>query len=719
MIGTLLQSSDTEDDGRADWPVLKNAPLRVGYDQDVLSRYGDAVWNLTPAVFRENARRCHCTVKFNTLVDPVMADTMRAYLHARLNVRIPGWSNPLPPASIRQAFNNIRPFFEFVLDELGVLNLALVNQALLDRYAKAVIASKQRQPAANALLLKSIWHLYHYRDHLPRGGLRFEPWPGQNSASVAGYSFQSQENLTARIPEPILAPLLEWAFKYVQVFSADIFSAHAELSALEARASRLTKTDRDRPRDQIAALHRTRIERWLAMRRREGRGVPVWAQPTNGITREGTTSTPINWHLLNLVAGVDARQNPGGHLSLQRTIRQMVERNEVQHGTELGGFDTPISLDPNTGHPWRSGFDHLALKREERMLQTAGYIICAYLTGMRDCEVQAMRSNCLDITRSEDGLIERYRVHSTTYKSKSASGSPADWITIAPVAEAIGVLKRLSQAACAAHGTDTLWPVLDPAPDGKTHVSAEIVKHLNEFREHINSRLDRSDPARSIPTMHNGKFFRITTRQFRRTLAWHIANRPFGTIAGMIQYKHTSVAVFEGYAGTSASGFLRQVDQERRLGQLDDILEYFEAYQVGDNFGGPTAHRLKASLLDVANQLDPLPASIADRGRLRALLSSLARTLHVGVLADCFFDPTTALCLNTNSDHRKPQTALCQPTKCPNACIRARHLPAWRRAAKDAKLLLKEKRLSDLQRSSLQADYARILNVIRCVDLQK
>ena len=36
---------------------------------------------------------------------------------------------------------------------------------------------------------------------------------------------------------------------------------------------------------------------------------------------------------------------------------------------------------------------------------------------------------------------------------------------------------------------------------------------------------------------------------------------------------------------------------------------------------------------------------IADRARLRTLLASLARTLHVGPLADCFFDPSTALCL--------------------------------------------------------------------------
>jgi hypothetical protein len=39
----------------------------------------------------------------------------------------------------------------------------------------------------------------------------------------------------------------------------------------------------------------------------------------------------------------------------------------------------------------------------------------------------------------------------------------------------------------------------------------------------------------------------------------------------MIQYKHASVAAFEGYAGASRSGFRVEIETERRLGQIDDI----------------------------------------------------------------------------------------------------------------------------------------------------
>ena len=73
-------------------------------------------------------------------------------------------------------------------------------------------------------------------------------------------------------------------------------------------------------------------------------------------------------------------------------------------GTETGGVDTVISIDPDTDQPWRSHFDAKMLLVEERMLQAACYIVCAYLTGMRDAEVQAMRAGCLDVERSEQNL---------------------------------------------------------------------------------------------------------------------------------------------------------------------------------------------------------------------------------------------------------------------------------------------------------------------------
>src|ERR1035438_4504180 len=96
-------------------------------------------------------------------------------------------------------------------------------------------------------------------------------------------------------------------------------------------------------------------------------------------------------------------------------------------GGLTGGMDTVISVDPDTDQPWRPRFDAKMLLVEERMLQAACYIVCAYLTGMRDCEVQAMRAGCLSLSRSADGVIDRHRIRSIAYKGKTSQGEAAEW----------------------------------------------------------------------------------------------------------------------------------------------------------------------------------------------------------------------------------------------------------------------------------------------------
>jgi antirestriction protein ArdC len=189
-------------------------------------------------------------------------------------------------------------------------------------------------------------------------------------------------------------------------------------------------------------------------------------------------------------------------------------------------------------------------------------------------------------------------------------------------------------------------------------------------------------------------------------------------VAGMIQYKHASVAAFEGYAGSSRSGFRAEIARERALGQLDDIMTYFDAHQDGLSLSGPASKRVKHSLDTAAAELSPLPGAVADRARLRTLLKDLARTLHVGPLADCFFDPAHALCLKraTDTERDAPAMALCEPTRCPNACFTARHRPIWARARDDATAMLKEKRLSSAQRTILRSNARRYQGVIGDID---
>src|SRR3546814_18603780 len=85
----------------------------------------------------------------------------------------------------------------------------------------------------------------------------------------------------------------------------------------------------------------------------------------------------------------------------------------------------------------------------------------------------------------------------------------------------------------------------------------------------------------------------------------------------MIQYKHASVAAFEGYAGTSASGFRAEIEAQRRLGQTDDLLDYFDRRQGGASLGGPAGPRIGRTPDDAAVQRGPLAAQIHDRSEGR------------------------------------------------------------------------------------------------------
>jgi hypothetical protein len=208
--------------------------------------------------------------------------------------------------------------------------------------------------------------------------------------------------------------------------------------------------------------------------------VPIWTTAYNGVTRKdavtGSVTPPINAHLIHLHVGIDAQSEPAEHVLL-RTKRLVLDAISAI-GIETGGMDTPITIDPETGSPWRPRFDAKALPVEERMLRAACYIVCAYLSGMRDCEVQAMWEGCLAVTRSEDGLIERYRIRSTVFKRRDACGQPETWITIEPVAKAIAVLERLTAHIRRRRGGNTLWRVLKEREGGKAHISAEISRPM-------------------------------------------------------------------------------------------------------------------------------------------------------------------------------------------------------------------------------------------------
>ena len=250
---------------------------------------------------------------------------------------------------------------------------------------------------------------------------------------------------------------------------------------------------------------------------------------------------------------------------------------------------------------------------------------------------------------------------------------------------------------------------------GPSAVSYGAVVHstrfLKAFRDHVNQiAATGAVPIPAIPDVE-GVPWPLNSLQFRRTLAWHIANQPFGVVAGKIQYQHVSVTTFEGYAGQSESGFRSEIEAERQLQQMEDIVDRYEDYRNGVKATGPGATHIQRLFAEVQQELGDFPGHIVDRGRVRAMLLHMGRTLYPGLLNDCFFDPAVARCLKEVKSDR-PLIAQCHPDRCPNSCITERHLPAWEQAIATAKEHLSQRRLPVLQRTVIEqqvADFSRVI----------
>ena len=224
---------------RDDEPVLAAMPLKPGSDPAMLSRFGDDRWNLHPAIFRENLPTTHRTLDFTTIADPLQRLTAKEYLWARLNERRPGYQDRLAPSYAYVTLRTLRPFMTFVQAQTGAFIVAAVDQDLLDAFLADQRRHSLRSAARIAHLVNSVIDLHRHAGALTQGGFACEPWRGRPAVRIAGVVAGNAENTTPRIPDAVMAELLRWSFKYVDVFSPDILAARQELDALVARSQEL------------------------------------------------------------------------------------------------------------------------------------------------------------------------------------------------------------------------------------------------------------------------------------------------------------------------------------------------------------------------------------------------------------------------------------------------------------------------------------------------
>lgn len=183
---------------------------------------------------------------------------------------------------------------------------------------------------------------------------------------------------------------------------------------------------------------------------------------------------------------------------------------------------------------------------------------------------------------------------------------------------------------------------------------------LKSFALWINSYCTEHALAESIPLV-NGQQWVLSTRQFRRTLAWFIARRPGGSIAGAIAYRHLSVQMFEGYAGTSDSGFRAEVEAEQALARGEDLMSI--ATDHPHTVTGPAADLAYRRLDAFTTAAAFAGAVVTDGTRLKRLMKRSEPAIYPGTFALCVFDPDKAMCQPRpdQGGNTRPQLGHCQP----------------------------------------------------------
>ncbi|MFI5591199.1 hypothetical protein ACIA5G_39535 [Amycolatopsis sp. NPDC051758] len=639
--------------------VLAGRALRPGVAVETTSRFADLVWDLGPAILQHHAGRVRLDF---ARVPQSYRYIAKQLCHALL-------SGPLPPDELRPATSTVRRIFGYLTRFLAWLDtqppddgtqapvrLADVTSARLTSFEQHLrdsgVSAEGRAGACSAVRM-----LWRFR-HCLTDGLTVDP---AGLASWGVPAAQRQENTTPRIPEEVLGPLIGWALRFVRDFAPDIVGA-ADAFRDYRRPRRINRRGDN---TGVGARIQQVLDHYVAT----GEPLPGYEHKPN--------LKFLAWQAGCHVSALYYGQRPDA-------VRAAAAIVGVASGSRL---PVPIRgcLD---GQPWLPGIPvghpQHSVSMLGRILVVACYIVIAFFSGMRDGEIKHLRRGCLRVHRTADGTAYRWSVQSVAFKGeRDPRGAPATWIIGEPAARAVEVLEQLQPGRSDALLFATLDVTTAPhtpearAASGKVPSGATTNQQVRDFVAWVNRYCQAHDRGDAIPDVH-GQPVRLRTAQFRRTLAWFIARRPGGSIAGAIQYRHLSIHMFEGYAGTSDSGFRAEVEAEQALARGEVLLNLATDHDHPD-LTGPAA-------AEAGRRLDGFASAFAgtvvtDPVRLRRILRRDDPAIYPGEYVTCVFNPDTALCLTDRARPAAPELSACRPLDCANVALTRTNVAALRREA--------------------------------------
>ncbi|CCQ16889.1 putative uncharacterized protein [Rhodococcus sp. AW25M09] len=675
MSGTAREENFSVPVG-TEWPgpdtiVLLHRELVPGVDMEVLSRFAHDRWYLNSAVFEENAQSA--SLNFAAIPAPLRL-MAKHYYWQQINTDSPAGMRSAPPVqtSIASLLTTYPQFKSFILwlDNCGITALNQVDAAVLDNYLIHLLDSETMTLGLKYRRAAEVRRLWSYRALLPEQ-MRLPavpPWGGDPTRELFGRSKAERENLTHRISEATMQPLLSWALRFVEDFSEDIINAHTEFRFLHDRSRKRRRalgTLERSPNGQIEQ----RMALWLEHLRASELPLPGKRQPDGSLA--------VHWphvgKVLNCTENRTMANTPAGKMALDSGIR-------VTDGCFL---EVPITGTVG-GQRWRNGpieFDEA--RRLGRLLSTACFVVLSYLSGARPGEVLNLRRGCVSYDSVTDlhllsGVYFKNAVDANGNKIPAGELRPDPWVVVGTVADAVGVLERL-------HGHELLFPIQilvhhrqqNLQRKGRARVSSVISRDMADFVAWCNSMAGHLgvDP---IPADPNGP---LNASRFRRTLAWYIRRRPRGLVAGAIQYGHVHTRLIQGYAGDYDSGFSDDYAFEDFLARMEELAEDEKALANGEKLSGPAAGTYRDRVI-AAHRNYAGHVLKSDREARELMANPLLKIFH-GHGMTCVFDPQQAACQlrGTRDDPLvTPDVDDCRP-RCPNIArtdrdidvVRARH----------------------------------------------
>ena len=625
--------------------VLAGRVLRPGIELETTSRYRDDIWRLEPAILQQHVPTS--VLSFSTAPTRYRG-IAKELSYAMLCGPLPAGEKRQSVTGVRSTFNDIRKFLRWLdaRDHPDTHRCALAELTSDDlvAYQHHLLTTTPMTDGSRENARRAVTLFWRYRTCLS-DPLQINP------RSVEGWTFRrsrARENTTGRIPEAVLGPLIVWATRFVDDFSADILAAANCRQEFQARFNN-GRYGRNRG---LA----TELETYLEGHIRSRRPLP------------GIRGRPY-WRFIAIEVGShdEGLRDP--------RLRGLVEQAAADVGVTDHTWLAHTITGRLDGDPWIEGIalrhPTLSVEKLTRMLHVACYILIAFLSGMRDSEVKHLRRDCLTTARDADGTPYRWKVHGLAFKGESdPAGVAATWIVGPAAARAIEILEKLQPA----HE----FVLFSNLPNGKASAKkapdhAQATKTTNaqlaEFLDWINAYCNEHVRTDGVPLVHNRQWV-LSTRQFRRTLAWFIARRPGGSIAGAIQYRHLSIQMFEGYAGTSDSGFRAEVEAEQALTRGEQLFTMIDTHEH-TTLRGPSAQEACQRLADFGDRSGFPGNVITDPHRLKRIMHQHDPAIYPGTFATCVFNPDKALC-QPRSDTRgtnRPILGNCRPLECVNVAL--------------------------------------------------